>query len=178
MSRAGVRCSANPSARKNRLSRSSVIAAVTLGASRAARISAVPASSTTIALGHHWCSSHSPGVRGASLAGTAAVASSSDTPRSAAVRTRAPVGTMMAMSDATTTISIATDASDCHRKMVCVSGMRPSVTTAASPVPPATTSRMFGGSIPGVAIWSAAEPLRPCAQTLPSPSRVQAASVR
>ena len=46
-------------------------------------------------------------------------------------------------------------------KLTMPSGMAP---------PLAMMARIFGGSAPGVAICSAAEPDRPCAQTLPRPS--------
>ena len=44
--------------------------------------------------------------------------------------------------------------------------------------PLATMSRICGCSAPGLAIWSAAEPLSPWAQMLPMPRKLAAASAR
>ena len=74
----------------------------------------------------------------------------------------------------TITISTSTDTKLCQRKIVSRNGMMPPGT-----MPPlATMSRICGCSAPGVAICSAAEPLRPCAQMLPRPSTLAAASAR
>jgi hypothetical protein len=78
------------------------------------------------------------------------------------------------ITNVTTTISTATEAKLCHRKIVCRNEMIPPGTTS----PRATMSRIWGWSAPAVAICSAADPLRPCAQMLPRPSTLAAASAR
>ena len=62
----------------------------------------------------------------------------------------------------------------CQRKIVWRNGMMPPGTRP----PCATMSRICGCSAPGVAICSAADPLSPCAQMLPRPSTLAAASAR
>ena len=95
-------------------------------------------------------------------------------PRSRAVRDRAGGGVANHITATTTTISTSTDTRLCHRKIVCDSPMMPSGTTPWA----ATISRIRGCKAPGLAICSAAEPLRPCAQMLPRPSTLAAPSAR
>ncbi len=95
-------------------------------------------------------------------------------PSACASRARSPVGAASHISAVTTTSSIATDARLCQRKIVWVKSMMPPGTRP----PAATMSRTRAGSAFGVAICSAAEPDSPCAQTLPRPSRLAAASAR
>ena len=95
-------------------------------------------------------------------------------PRSRAVRDRSGGGVANHITATTTTISTTTDTRLCHRKIVCESPMMPSGTTPCW----ATMSRMRGCKAPGLAICSAADPLSPWAQMLPSPSTLAAASAR
>ena len=119
------------------------------------------------------CSSHCPGVR--ILPSEFGIRNSPRSmPRSFAVRLRPAGGVAKYITPTTTTISTATATKLCHRKIVWRNGIRPPAT-----IPPcATMSRICGCSAPGVAICSAAEPLSPCAQMLPSPSMLAAASAR
>ena len=98
----------------------------------------------------------------------------SSTPSIAAVFAFAGGGVASHITSVTTIISIATETKLCQRKMVSLNGMMPPGT-----IPPAATmSRICGCKAPGVAICSAAEPLSPCAQMLPRPSMLAAASAR
>ena len=95
-------------------------------------------------------------------------------PRSRAVLPRPAGGVASHITTVTTTISTTTDTRLCQRKIVWLNGMMPPGT-----IPPfATISRICGCSAPGVAICSAADPLNPCAQTLPMPRKLAAASAR
>ena len=95
-------------------------------------------------------------------------------PRSAAVRARRAGGVANHITIVTTTISTTTETRLCQRKIVLRNGMSPPGTSP----PAATISRICGWSAPGLAICSAAEPLRPCAQMLPRPRKLAAASAR
>ncbi len=95
-------------------------------------------------------------------------------PRAAAVFALFAGGVAIHITSVTTTSSTITETKLCQRKMVSLNGMMPPGT-----MPPlATMSRICGCRAPGVAICNAAEPLRPCAQMLPVPSTLAAASAR
>jgi hypothetical protein len=90
------------------------------------------------------------------------------------VRPRPAGGVASHITVVTTTISTATAARLCHKKMVWRNEIMPPGTS-----PPCDTmSRIPGGSAPVDAICSAADPLSPCAQMLPSPRKLAAASAR
>ena len=95
-------------------------------------------------------------------------------PRSRAVLPRPAGGVASHITPVTTTISTATDRKLCQRKIV----WRNEIVPAGTNPPCATMSRISGWSAPVVAICSAADPLSPCAQMLPTPSTLAAASAR
>ncbi len=130
---------------------------------------------TTSQLSSGECSSQAPGGIGPDGFGGSAI---SLLPRSipsiAAVFAFAAGGVASHITITTTTISITTETTLCQRKIVWRNGIMPPGTMP----PAATMSRICGCSAPGVAICSAAEPLSPCAQMLPMPSMLAAASAR
>ena len=96
------------------------------------------------------------------------------TPSIAAVFAFAAGGVASHITTTTTTISI----NDRHEALPEEDGVAKRNQAAGTMPPAATMSRICGCSAPGVAICSAAEPLRPCAQMLPMPSMLAAASAR
>ncbi len=120
------------------------------------------------------CSSHWPGVGRPTAAGGSISDLPNEIPRSRAVLPRPAGGVTSHITTVTRAISITTEAKLCQRKIVCRNGMMPPATRPLA----ATMSRICGCSAPGVAICRAADPLKPCAQTLPSPRKLAAASAR
>src|SRR5882672_11106927 len=184
--RAGVQCKRMPVIKKAKLMVLTLMAAIRSSDALKyiARYAAPRPNAATFSEGE--CSSRSPGVidllidllvdspvdwpwhsfsmtRGASL-----------TPSCVAVRARSPDGVYSHTTRLTSAISTATETRLCQVKIVARSGMTPPGTTP----PAATISRIFGWTAPGVAIWRAADPESPCAQTLPRPRKLDAARAR